>query len=104
MLLGIWKNYEELEETISLDELNAILAAGRERDMRHWKFQASLKGIKIDDEETDNQPLETGEEALERIKRRAALKAHGVDETKARREMEREDLSELGIDFDFVEG
>lgn len=99
--MGMWENIAHLEEVLTLDELDAILKAGRDRDMRHWKFQASLKGIKIDDE--DDAPQETGEEALERIKRRAALKAQGIsDEATLNRQVDRQEILDVGLDF--VEG
>lgn len=48
-LLGIWKNYDELESSISLAELMAILEQKREIDYQDKKFTASLKGIDLDD-------------------------------------------------------
>lgn len=103
MLLGIWENIEHLEQTMSLEELNKVIEAGRERDMRHWRFQASLKGIKLDDDAEDDTPQETGEEALERIKRRAALKAQGItDEATVSRQVDRQEILDVGLDF--VEG
>lgn len=105
MLLGVWENLEHLETVLSLDELNAIVNAGRDRDMRHWKFQASLKGINLDDSNSNDtkEQEETGEEALARIKRRAALKASGInEETKLSREVDKMELFDVGLDF--VEG
>lgn len=102
MLLGVWENFEHLEETVSLEELNKIVEAGRDRDMRHWKFQASLKGIKLDDELEDEE-RETGEEALDRIKRRAALRAQGItDEAEVNRKVDQMEIFDMGLDF--VEG
>lgn len=103
MLLGIWENFEHLEETVSLEELNAVVKAGRDREMRNWKFQASLKGVKLDDADTDDGDRETGEEALSRIKRRAALKARGVtDEAEVNRKVDQMEIYDMGLDF--VEG
>jgi hypothetical protein len=100
MLLGVYENIEHLEETITLEELNAVISAGRERDMRNWKFQASLNGIKLDDEKEDVQQ-ETGEEALARIKRRAALKASGVtDEAEVARKIDQMEIFDMGLDFE----
>jgi hypothetical protein len=99
MLLGIYQNVEHLENVLSLEELNAIIEAGRERDMRNWKFQASLKGIKLDDEKDEE--LETGEEALARIKRRAALKASGItDEAEVARKVDQMEIFDMGLDFE----
>jgi hypothetical protein len=53
MLLGIWKNVAELEECLSLPELEAMLKASREQENRRNKFAAALKGINLDEEEED---------------------------------------------------
>jgi hypothetical protein len=47
-LLGIWKDYEELEESLSMSELTATLTAKREIDYADKKFQASIQGIDLD--------------------------------------------------------
>ena len=46
--LGIWKNYEELERSISLPELMAIISARRELDYEEKKFLAAIQGVDID--------------------------------------------------------
>jgi hypothetical protein len=47
-LLGIWKDYEDLEESLSMPELTATLVAKRELDYSDKKFQASIQGIDLD--------------------------------------------------------
>jgi hypothetical protein len=47
-LLGIWKDYEELESSLSMPELSETLNAKREQSYNEKKFMASLKGIDID--------------------------------------------------------
>lgn len=47
-LLGIWKDYEELERSLSMSELTATLTAKRELDYSDKKFQASIQGIDLD--------------------------------------------------------
>ncbi|NDB60313.1 hypothetical protein EB001_17940 [bacterium] len=47
-LLGIWKNYEELEKSISLPELMALLSQKRESDYDNKKFFAAIQGIDLD--------------------------------------------------------
>lgn len=47
-LLGIWKDYEELEASLSMSELTATLTAKRELDYSDKKFQASIQGIDLD--------------------------------------------------------
>ena len=48
-LLGIWKNYDELESSICLAELMSILEQKREMDYQDKKFTASLKGVDLDE-------------------------------------------------------
>ena len=48
LLLGIWKNYEELEKSISLPELMGLLTQKRESDYEEKKFFAAIQGIDLD--------------------------------------------------------
>ena len=47
-LLGIWKDYSELESSISLSELLSIIASKRELDYQEKKFFASIQGIDLE--------------------------------------------------------
>lgn len=47
-LLGIWKDYNELETSISMPELMAILKSKREVDNEEKKFLAAIQGIDLD--------------------------------------------------------
>lgn len=46
--LGIWKDFEELEESLSMPELTTILVAKREKDYEDKKFLAAIQGIDLD--------------------------------------------------------
>lgn len=72
-MLGQWKNFEEIEESLSLDELSAILDAARKQEHNRQKFAAGLKGINLDEKRGD-------ELTFEDIKRRAEAKNRGVSE------------------------
>jgi hypothetical protein len=50
-LLGHWKNFDELESSLSIDELNALLEASRGKEEREMKFFAALNGVELDEEE-----------------------------------------------------
>ena len=50
-LLGIWKDYEELESSLSMPELSETLNAKREDIYNQRKFMAALKGIDMDGEQ-----------------------------------------------------
>jgi hypothetical protein len=47
-LLGIWKNYDELEENMSMVELFATLNSYRESRHEERKFLAALQGADLD--------------------------------------------------------
>jgi hypothetical protein len=49
-LLGIWKDYEELESSISMPELTALLDAKRDIDYEEKKFAAAIQGIDLDEQ------------------------------------------------------
>jgi hypothetical protein len=49
-ILGIWKNYEELEEQLSMPELIKTITQKREDEYRNKKFFAAMKGIDLDKE------------------------------------------------------
>lgn len=48
-LLGIWKDYKELEASLSLSEIMAIISSKRELDYEEKKFFAAIQGINLDE-------------------------------------------------------
>lgn len=46
--LGIWKNYDDLESSLSMPELMAILASKRELDYEEKKFFAAIQGVDLE--------------------------------------------------------
>jgi hypothetical protein len=49
-LLGIWKDYQELEKSLSMPELMATLEVSRELDYAEKKFMAAIQGVDLDKE------------------------------------------------------
>ena len=47
-LLGIWKDYDELEKSLSMQELTSILNIKRDEDYAHKKFLAAMQGVDLD--------------------------------------------------------
>ena len=47
-LLGIWKDYHELETSLSMPELMATLSSSRELDYQEKKFLAAIQGVDLD--------------------------------------------------------
>jgi len=94
MLLGIWKNIEDLEENINLEELNTILKSQHEKERNNQRFLAALKGITLD---------EDAKERFEAVQARAEARLAG--EIPAAKEdnnepMGADDLAVHGIDFE----
>jgi hypothetical protein len=72
-LLGIWKNYDELESNISMPELLAIIESRRELDYTEKKFFAAMQGVDLD-EASGKQD----EDPWEAMKARVASKVSGI--------------------------
>jgi hypothetical protein len=49
-LLGNWKDYEELESSLSLPEVTLTLTSKRELDYKEKKFFAAIQGVDLDAE------------------------------------------------------
>lgn len=49
-MLGIWKDYEELETSLSMPELISTLETKRELDYQEKKFLAAIQGVDLDKE------------------------------------------------------
>lgn len=88
MLLGIWKNVEDLEMTINLDELRMILDAARERDYRNQKFMAAIQGIDIDKGAKDS-----AKERFDAVQQRVQARLQGKSE-------EQLEYDALGLDVE----
>jgi hypothetical protein len=88
MLLGVWENVADLELKISMDELYAILEAGRNREYEKNKFLAALQGIDL-----EAASKEDIEERFEAVRRRAEARERGVD-------VEIIEYDEMGIDVE----
>ena len=65
-LLGIWKDYSELEESLSLSEIMAIISSKRELDYQEKKFFAAIQGVDLEDSGNE----ERGQKEWENLKAR----------------------------------
>ena len=50
-LLGIWKDYDDLEKSLSMPELLVTLESKRELDYSEKKFLAAIQGVDLDENE-----------------------------------------------------
>lgn len=78
-LLGHWKDYEELESSLSMPELAATLKAMYETERRRQKFMAALQGIDIDEkiDKTIDEQIEDRVPTIEEIQARAVARITG---------------------------
>ena len=53
-MLGHWKDYNELEESLSMPELSATLKAMYKVENRKNKFMAAMQGHEFDTDSTDS--------------------------------------------------
>lgn len=65
-VLGIWKDYEELETSLSMPELVATLGAKREQAYEEKKFLAAMQGVDLE----NNSGGESKKNAWEEMKAR----------------------------------
>jgi hypothetical protein len=66
-LLGIWKDYHELENSLSMPELVATLSAKRELDYDEKKFNAAIQGIDLDKESGNSRGQKEWEDMKARV-------------------------------------
>jgi hypothetical protein len=71
-LLGIWKDYKELEESLSMPELMATLSSRRELDYEEKKFLAAIQGVDLDAESGSNKGQQEWEDMKARVFSRGA--------------------------------
>ena len=72
-VLGIWKNFDELESSISMPELMAILESTRELDYNEKKFLAAMQGVDLDEQSGRKE-----DDPWEAMKARVAAKTSGI--------------------------
>ena len=74
-ILGIWKDYQELERSISMPELLVTLEISRELDYSEKKFMAAMQGVDL---EAQSRP-EKGQQEWENLKARVFSRGQTSD-------------------------
>lgn len=74
-LVGIWKDYNELEESLSMPELIATLEIKRELDYEEKKFLAAVQGIDLEEQINPDK----GQKEWEDLKARVFSKGQAND-------------------------
>lgn len=78
-LLGHWKDYDELENSLSMPELTATLKAMYSAESRKNKFMASLQGVSLDSSDSGD-PSGKQPSTLKDIQARAMERLSGGNE------------------------
>lgn len=71
-LLGIWKNFDELETSISIPELMTIISTNRELDYEEKKFLAAMQGVDLDEQSGESKGQKEWEDMKARVFSRGA--------------------------------
>lgn len=66
-LLGIWKNYDELELNMSMPEIVTTLSSVRELDYSEKKFLAAIQGVDLDAEQNKDKGQKEWEDMKARV-------------------------------------
>jgi hypothetical protein len=103
-LLGHWKDYDELETSLSMPELAATLKAIYESERRRQKFMAALQGIDID-EKNDS---DTSEQKSDRVPTIEEIQARAVARLTGNRDMagaiSQGFTPDMGVEYKIAEG
>ena len=71
-ILGIWKDYQELEESLSMPELMVTLSSKRELDYEEKKFLAAIQGVDLDSSTNSDKGQKEWEDMKARVFSRGA--------------------------------
>jgi hypothetical protein len=71
-LLGIWKDYSELEASLSLSEIISIISSKRELDYQEKKFFAAIQGVDLEDSNSSDRGQKEWENMKARVFSRGA--------------------------------
>ena len=99
-LLGHWKDYDELESSLSMPELAATLNAMYESERRRQKFMAALQGVDLD--EKIDKDIDQRVSTLDEVKARAVARLTG-DKNMAGA-ISQGITSEMGVNYVIAEG
>ena len=102
-LLGHWKDYDELESSLSMPELIATLDAMARIEKRKNKFLAALQGIDIEkDQQSDGVSKTNTPSTVEEVQARAIARLTG--DTNAAGAVAAGVTPEMGIQYKIMEG
>lgn len=96
---GAWKNTEEVEDSLTLDELLMISEQVNKTRWHNWRFHAAIQGIEMDDDPFDNTEDRGDDdlppELLEREREWQRKKAEMLES----KEAERQEFESMGLGY-----
>jgi hypothetical protein len=102
-LLGIWKDYQELELSLSMPEIIATLESARELDYSEKKFLAAIQGVDLDKETGSDKGQKEWEDLKARVFSRGATS--DSDDVLALQGVNAEKLGfGIGLGLDYEDG
>jgi hypothetical protein len=102
-LLGIWKDYQELELSLSMPELMATLEVSRELDYSEKKFLAAIQGVDLDKESGSDKGQKEWEDMKARVFSKGATS--DADDVLALQGVNAEKLGfGIGMGLDYEDG
>jgi translation initiation factor 1 (eIF-1/SUI1) len=66
-LLGIWSDYEDMENSLSMPELTSLLVAKRESQHEERKFFAAIQGVDLDKNSSSSRGQKEWEDMKARV-------------------------------------
>lgn len=93
-MLGIWKNFQDIEESLTLPELEALISQSREAEYRKQQFMAAIQGIDLGEAMADQNKEKW---------RQAQLRAEATLGGKSAEQAEFDDIG-LGLEVENDEG
>jgi hypothetical protein len=107
LLTGCWRNFDELEDSLSLRELYEILEAFRKRVYDDRVFNAKIHGIQIDNkpkEEAHASLVEAVRERLGKEKQQKASDPNDITRLRGRKAKEMGFGIGFGLDYEVIDG
>jgi hypothetical protein len=103
-LLGHWKDYDELESSLSMPELTATLKAMYNAESRKNKFMASLQGVSLESDSSQSKDSSGKQPStLKDIQARAMERLSGGDE-KSSSAVRYGFTPDMGVAYDIIRG
>lgn len=90
-LIGAWPNFDEMENSLTLDELDAIIVGMNEQEADRQRFLAAVNGLDLEEDRDESLP------SADEVRARVAARLAGKSEEEIKAQTEVEELASMGI-------